>query len=277
MTTVTTVSNGETDGTAAAAELKLAPPSQEWVIASQIDYDYRVQRPEEPAKLARLTAEFDESALGIVSLSRRSDDRLICLDGQHRSKAALANAYEGDILANVWSDLTLAQEARLFRLLNNTSKVNALALYNAAVSEGVPKALAIKAILDRHDLRMVPGLTGGLAAVRTIEAIMDLTDGPEALDWALGVMIAVWGRSGDHLDGRLVEGLARLWIKRRNQFDTARLQRKLSEVPEGIHALLGDAQTYKRIHGGRIHQAMAYALVQAYNTGRGGGKMEAWK
>ncbi len=107
---------------------------------------------------------------------------------------------------------------------------------------------------------------------------MDLAGGPEALDWALGIMIEVWGRNGDHLDGRLVEGLVRLQIKRAGQFQDKRLREKLKELgSEGIHTLLGDAQTYKRIHGGRIHSAMAHALVQAYNTGRGGGKMEPWK
>jgi hypothetical protein len=256
----------------AAEKLGLPLPELELIKPSRVTYDPRVQRPEEPRKLADITDNFEPAAINVVSMSRRKNGVLVCIDGQHRMKAAVANEYDEEVYANVFEGLTMQQEAKLFRLLNNTSKVGAMALFNVAVTEKQPQALAIQAILDKHDLVMT---NGDFAAISTARRVVEI-HGVAALDWALQVVITTWGKGKQTLDGRLIESLAMLYTRSHEILDTESLTEKMTQVPQGLYGLLGRARTVRELKRGRIQVCLVEVLIGLYNSGKRKNLLPEW-
>jgi hypothetical protein len=261
-----------TTATEAAKSLGLPLPTLEWVKPSLVTYDPRVQRPEEAKKLIDITDNFEPAALNVVSLSRRKNGVLVCLDGQHRLKAAVANGYDDPIHAAVFEGLTMQQEAKLFRLLNNTTKVGAMALFNVAVTEKQPQAIAIQAILDRHGLVMN---NGDFAAISTARKIVEV-HGVQALDWSLQVILTTWGKGKQTLDGRVLEALAMLYTRSHEIIDTESLTEKMTQVPQGLHGLLGKARTVRELKRGRIQVCLVEVLIGLYNSGKRKNLLPEW-
>jgi hypothetical protein len=259
----------------ASLELGLPMPKLERIKVDRFVIDMRVQRPEDPRKLADLTANFEPAALGIWSASRRpGNGLLVLLDAQHRWKASQANDWAGEVLTNVWEGLTLQQEAKLFRLLNNTTKAGALALYRIAVTEGDPQAVAIQAVLDRHEVPV--GNVDGFHAVAAARRVASGHGGIAALEWAVNLVVTAWGSRKEHMDGRLIEALAMLYIHYGTEVDPDRLRVKMTGVANGVHGLIGKARTIRELNGGRIQVALAEALVSVYNDGLRKNKLEKW-
>jgi hypothetical protein len=256
----------------AAAKLGLPLPELELIRPSQVTYDPRVQRPEETNKLVDITDNFEPAAINVVSMSRRKNGILVCLDGQHRMKAAVANEYDEEVYAAVFAGLTMQQEAKLFRLLNNTTKVGAMALFNVAVTEKQPMALAIQDILDKHGLVMS---NGDFSAISTARRIVE-AHGVVALDWSLQVIITTWGKGKQTLDGRLLEALAMLYTRSHEIIDTESLTEKMTQVPQGLHGLLGKARTVRELKRGRIQVCLVEVLIGLYNSGKRKNLLPEW-
>jgi hypothetical protein len=138
----------------------LAAPTYQQVPLERITIDARVQREVLPTKLQKMVSTFCWAGIDSapVILSHRGG-KYIVLDGQHRilavEKQGLRNgAKEHTIGAMVYSDLTLEQEALLFLLLNDQSKVNAAATFNVLVTAGVESACAVNKVISHHGLNV---------------------------------------------------------------------------------------------------------------------------
>jgi hypothetical protein len=240
-----------------------APPTIEYRVVkpNELTIDPRVQRPRDDIKLNNMLIEFDQQALGQITLSQRPDGTLIVLDGQHRTLLVAAVGYQGGLYAKVYRGLTLQQEARLFRLLNNTTKAGRLALFNVALTEGDPRALAINDVLRKYGLTMT---AGSFAAVAAAERIARRKDGLAALDWAIDVTQRTWGQEAKYLDGRVIEALSMLRLRDGLDIKTDTLVAKLAGQGS-VSNLLGTARTVQQVRNGTLHSAMAATIVGAYN------------
>ena len=255
-------------------ELGFPVPEIELVRLHEIHFDPRVQRPEDPRKLAEMTANWEPAGINVLSLSRRPDGSLICLDGQHRTKAGIANGFNEETWANVWQGLTLKQEAILFRLLNNTTKVGILAAFPIMVAAEDPTAVAIQHVLDRRGIKV--GTPDGLFAVGAALRIANKHKGIEALDWSIGVISDTWGANKTNLDGRLLEALAIFHLHYGPLVDVENLRTKLSGVASGVHGLLGKARTVRELKGGRLQVALVEVLVGLYNSNKRRNVLPEW-
>lgn len=234
---------------------------------AQTIVDPSCQRPRDERKIKKMVDEFEPEALGQITVSRRiKDDGTVVnvvLDGQHRGIVTELAGWSGRLRAKVYHGLTRIEEARLFRLLNNTSKVGRIALFNVAVTEEDPVCVAINKILHEQGLKASYG--GGFAAIATAEKICRRPDGVEAFRWALKMCVNVWGTKSSALDGRIIEALAMLRIRYGTMIDTEAFRKKLDGIGGGIADIIGRARTFQQVEGGQIQTNIAKVMVTEYN------------
>lgn len=138
-------------------------------------------RPLNPRRASKLAAEFDPKAIGILLLSMRADGSFAIIDGQHRREAAMQNGMKA-LDAYVYIDLSLEDEARLYRKFGDYLRQTARDRWFAAIAEKQPEAMAIQRLLGEFGLRVTndAGKTGGIAAVESIWRIAQ-KQGPHIL------------------------------------------------------------------------------------------------
>ncbi len=157
-------------------------PSIEWVPIAVLEIDDSYQRSIETGGSKKLIAEiaraWDWDLLDVLKVSRRPDDRLFVVDGQHRKAAA---ALRGDIpqLPCVLKRCAgAAEEARLFAATNRGRKpMSALDSFRADVASGTEEAVTINDLvvkaglsIPRHYLASGagPGEIASTGGMRTI-------------------------------------------------------------------------------------------------------------
>lgn len=239
--------------------------------ADSLCRDERVQRNLRVVRVKEITAKLDLDAIGVITVSRRPDGRLVVLDGGHRIQALLDNGLgEWEVTCKVFDGLTLKQEAGLFRRLNNTSRVTSIEDLLKGIVEGDKESVAISKIMERNGLQIAlqsgPGLVSCAAAMRKVYRGQN---GPAALGFAINVAVASWGAHSDSVDGHLVTGLGAVYARYAEDVDRAALIRKLAKHQGGAPGLIGQALALKAMRPSTVGTAVARIVVDIYNRGRG--------
>lgn len=236
--------------------------------ANSLVRDDRVQRSLRPNRVREIAAKLDLDAIGVITASRRSDGRLVILDGQHRVQA-LIDAGMGDwpVTCRVHHGLGLAREAGLFRRLNNTSKTTAIEDLLKGITEGDEESVAIAKIADRNGLRIAlqsgDGLVSCAAALRRVYRAQ-----PAALGFALNVATSAWGTHSDAVDGNIVTGLGMAYARYGEEIERAALIRKLAKYRGGAPGLLGQARALRAMRPATVGRCVAIVVIDIYNHGR---------
>src|SRR5882757_843247 len=97
-----------------------------------------------------LKRRFRPDALGVIVVSRRDDGNIHIIDGQHRAELCRRSGYTEPLACLVYVGLSLAEEASMFRLLNDRRKVNVIDSFRIRVVEGEPVATELADILAAH-------------------------------------------------------------------------------------------------------------------------------
>jgi len=235
--------------------------------------DPRVQRDLIPSRVQHFIDNLDLDGIGIITVSRRSDQTLIVLDGQHRLEALLAHDMgEWEVTCHVYTDLTLAEEAAKFLVLNNSRRPNSTTRYFKGLLAQDPECLAIEAIITRHGLS-VAGQTGDgiiscVAAMERVYRGKGIIPGSEALDRALAVLLASWGVQAASVEGHLVQGVGMLMLRYGQAVDAAALISKLGKSKGGAPALVGQARGLRDIRKGSVADNVTEVVVSLYDHGR---------
>ena len=239
--------------------------------------DLNVQRSLDQHKVAKIAEELDLNAIGVITVSRRANGTYHIVDGQHRVAALrLAGGEDEKITARVFAGLTIEEEARLFRLLNNTSQPQLLDKFRVRIVEGETVAVAINDILTKHGLRVTFGSSDGcFSAVAAAERVYRLD--PSALDRALATLTRAWGVAAASVDGRLVEGVGRVYARHGDAVNVASLTDRLARHKGGSGALIGKARGLAEFLNVAIPNAMAEIVVELYNTSRKTTALPAWR
>lgn len=245
------------------------------IAADKLMVDAAIQRNLDQRRVAKMVGEYDAEAVGVLTVSRRTNGSYHIVDGQHRHAAA--RTAEGDnveLTCRVFSGLTDQDEARLFRWLNNTAKPQAIDLFRVKVIEGDKAATDIE--------RMITGLgweirlsNGGhsFAAITAAERVYK-TD-PTAVERSLATITRAWGF--DEIDGRVFEGLGLLYARHGSTVDLNALSERLASFPGGQMALLGRARGLSDLLRTKVTSAVAEVVTELYNIKRKTKALPAWR
>jgi hypothetical protein len=246
------------------------------VSASQLIVDPDVQRALDMRRVNDIAENLNFDALGTVTVSHRQNGSYHIIDGQHRVQAVrLVGGDDEKLLCRVFSGLTLAEEAEMFRLLNNTAKPQAADLFRVRVVEGDPDAVAIVQIIKRHGWSVGFGREGAIAAVAALERTYRRN--PDALDHAVASITRSWGHGTPGNDGRLVEGIGMVYARYGSAVQVADMVPRLASFAGGPGALLGRAKGLQEMIGGNQPNAVAEIVVETYNRGRRTRALQPWR
>lgn len=248
--------------------------------AGQLMVDRGVQRSLDTARAERIAADFDPAALGTFVVSHRDDGTYHIIDGQHRHAVViLKGGDEWDLRCEVHEGLTRAQEARMFRLLNNSRAVSVLEKFLVRVQEGDPVAVGINNGLAELGWTVTASkVNGTFVAVSAIEKPYRRAGnrGPELLTWVISVITQAWGHDANGVRNEIVTGLAMLWLRHAEAIDTVKLVNELATYGGGALNLVGRARSLRDFRGGTIGDAMAEHLVNLINKGRRVNRLPSW-
>lgn len=251
------------------------------VKANDTSVDITVQRDLDMRRVRQMASELRLEAIGTLCVSKRDGGDLVVIDGGHR-RAALIEAGEGEtpVNAEVYSGLTLADEAALFRYRNNTQKVGYLDRFRVRLIEGEEVAVAIEALAKKHGWAVIADPTSNdpvLLSVKKLEQLYGLEE--DVADLTLGVVTRAWGYIYDAVDYRVLDGLFRFLKRYWKDVDVDDLVIKLGSYPGGPEALITRGQGLRESIVTSQGMAVAELITEAYNKGKkhGGKRLPAWR
>jgi hypothetical protein len=232
-----------------------------------------VQRPLTDAWVRTLAREMDLDALGTFTASRREDGRLVLLNGGHR-QAALFEIGMPDwpVRCEVYHDLTLAQEAGLFRRLNRNKKASAIEDFLKGVTEGDPECTVINRICKRAGLKVDrqvgPGLITCVASLRKVYNGRGSKVHPDELKRTLEIATRAWGHTPEAVEGQIVHGFGEFIKRYSADVDDDDLTKKLSKYKGGPSRLLSNAGGLHDMSNRPTYKCLAELVLNTYNKGR---------
>lgn len=257
-------------------------PTIKKVRANDLTVDITVQRDLDFARVRLMAKDLRLEAIGTLCVSKRDDGSQVVIDGGHR-RAALVEAGEGDtpVNAEVYTGLTLADEAALFRYRNNTQKVGYLDRFRVRLIEGEKVAVEVEQLARKHGWAVisVPGSTDPLLlSVKKLEQLY--TNDKDVAALTLEVVTRAWGYNYDAVDYRILDGVARFLKRYWKDVDDDDLVIKLSSYSGGPESLVMRGQSLRETLITSQGMAIAELITDAYNKGKkhGGTKrLPAWR
>lgn len=244
-----------------------------WISLDDLIIDYDIQRPLIVAEVNKIAADFNEAALGTLTISARVDPRTgettyVVVDGQQRRAGAIKAGFTGKVRADVHHNLTRADEAALFRRLNFRRSVAPIVLFKTALVEGNPHALAVQKILD--DLDIAFGTVRGFSGAKTALRLVARRNGETTLRWALGMVQRIYDGTGTGgcYDASVVEAFYWLYDRFGSRIDEDNLYKKLARMGGGVDDLIGQAHTIKSVRRGRLTVNLIRAIIARYNANK---------
>lgn len=252
------------------------------ITANELDVDPDVQRMLNDNRVRKLTDNFDESALGIFTVSARrtldpetesSGYRYVVLDGQTRLAALRRFAGTDDtrlpVFCQVYYGLTRQQEAEIFLSHNDRAAVRSIDKFRLAIVAREPWALDLDHMVREHGFEIGRGARPShrFTAVASARRIMNLPDGVDSLNRAFELLVRAWGHRQNAASAEAIDGIGLLYQRHGAAVDTVGFANKLAgaDTPQtfkgGVLAMYGS----DRIH--RTEAAYRYT-VRIYNSGR---------
>ena len=232
-------------------------------------------------RVARMAADFRPHALGSITVSERADGTLVVLDGMHRAEVCRSVGHD-KVPAHVYTGLTVAQEAELFHLLNQTKQPSAISRFLARVTLGDQAAVEMSEILAAHGWRVgTAPEPGNLASVEAMERVYRSASGalpkgthPEILDQTITILTAAWEHDTTSVQGAMLEGVAQVLGRFGSQADVEKLVAEMSDTRPAV--LIGKAKALRDVQGGTVPGALAKILVNAHNKRRRTNLLPEW-
>lgn len=248
----------------------------EWVPVSQMRISPRAQRvhdtPSSRAKIDAIAANFDPDDFGTLTVNLR-DGIYWVIDGGHRYHALLVLGWE-DQSVQCWTyhGLTESEEADKFLTLNDVKTVSGMDKFQKALVAKRPMQTDIDRVVRSQDL--VVGR--GAQAIKCVGAVTKIYEngGPGVLSATVRIIRDSYGIPG--FAAKVTEGTGLFVSNYENTYDEGFLVEKLSAKKGGVNGLVGEAERIKKKYGVSLAVGVAAAVVETYNAGRGGNKLNGW-
>ncbi len=220
--------------------------------------------------LKALVDAFDERKLGLIHVSRRADETLWIIDGQHRWEACRALGRK-TMRCEVYEGATVEDEAAIFDGLNNTKSVDPFYKFRARVRAGAEAEVAIEQLFASRGQSIIgERFRAPKCAEWFYEGCGGMTvNGPEVLAWAVDVYLMAWpsgplaAEAKSHVDGVLLKGIAVVGAHYGDRVPAGELAKKLSGITS--NAVKANAL---QMMGGPLWSRVAFVVVNRFNHKR---------
>jgi spore maturation protein SpmB len=242
------------------------------IKASDIIVDPTVQRELRPEWARKISRELNIDRLGVLTASRREGGTTVVIDGQHRL-AALELAGMGDHVVDVRlvHDLSLAEEAGMFRTLNTSRQPTKIDMFRLAVVEGEPSAREIQKILHKHGWQVTASKTpGSFAAICAIQRIFR-ADGAAAYE-TIASITSAWGNQPAAVNGHIVAGIGNIYVRYGENVGVEDMSNRLAGIRGGPSDLFQRSRALADARGRKIASAVSELVVVEYNKKRSGAR-----
>lgn len=245
----------------------ILPPHIEGVRPIDVSVERRAQRKLDPRRVNGIVGKFQADSLGTPAVSRRLDGTIVAVDGQHRFAALVAKGLgEIPLPCQVYEGLTVAQEAALFRRLNDSKNITTADSFRIAVTEG-----DLVAIQAERRLRVL-GWTMEQSKKNSMRSLSTIYNWQErdamALRRGLEMLSTAWGATPQSGDAVLINGFA-AWCSRYGlkelDVDWLDLPPKLGRVKGGALMFKAEARANADVRNITRPDAVADKLTNLYN------------
>lgn len=225
--------------------------------------------------------DFDADSFHEITVSLREGHYYV-VDGQHRIDALRRIGWQDQkIPCRVYEGLTIRQEAALFLSLNDRKAIRAFDEFRIAITAGEAIPVDIDRIVRAQGLTLSDQKRdGSISAVGALRQVYEgagmAQQSPGSLSLALKLLRASWGSIGAAFDGPLILGAGMMFIRFGDAIDFANAAAKFAKHPGGPSGLLGRAKSLREMKRRQLGHCVAAVMVDAYNHGKRGHKLEDW-
>ncbi len=188
--------------------------------------DQRFQREVDLKRMEAMSKSLDWTVVGCPVVSERCDGKHYAVDGQHRIGAIdLAGQGDRELLCEVFTGLTLDEEAGLYRRLNrNRVAIATHDDFKAALVEGDKTAVEVNGIVTEAGLKI--GKSTGSRSVCAVRSLVFVHARKKTLAKTLEVLTA-WSDDPGTYEGTLIRAIGG-FLAHYPQASTRELTRKLT-------------------------------------------------
>lgn len=263
-------------------EVKMLP-------ANELNVDPGVQRLLNQSRAKLLADHFEESALGVFTVSARETldpgtgakgVRYVVLDGQTRLAALRLFAGTDEttlpVICQVYYGLTRQQqEAEIFLSHNNRAAVRTIDKFRLSIVAREDWALQLNKLVDGHGFDIGRGARAShrFTAVASARKIMDLPDGLTTLNRAFDLLVRAWGHRVNTASAEAIDGVGMLYHRHGAAVDTVGFAKRLArkDTPQTFKANCMAMRGTMRLS--RTEAAYRYVL-SVYNQGLSTNRLE---
>lgn len=249
-------------------------------------HDPTVQRPLDPLQVRRMVESYDEHAIGTLTVSQRTDGNLYVVDGNHRCHVVMdVRGADAKVRCEVFTGLTLADEARLSRTLNDRRNWRYIDSFRLDVIAGDPVAVAVAKIVPNcgWEITMTPG-RGHLSAIKSAVQVY-LGTGvtgivgphPRALEDTLQVLGEAFGYDSFGVHQTLLRGVGMVFVRSGSELDKGGLVRAMQKRWGSPQLMLGDVKGFASLTSTSHVTACAEMVVDLYNKQRTTRRLAPWR
>lgn len=228
--------------------------------------DMAYQRDINDNKVKLIMKNYNQNAVGVVTLSMRENGDLYIIDGSHRVEAlrrmGLGNS---DLNAIVFFDLSIQDEAELFVLLNeNRTKPKRSDLHKASVSSNVSLAKDIDAVLASLNLHI--GNKPGDGTVRAISTVYKVSEkiGLDNFKKVMTVLVDANGTHSKFLQSEYITAVAVILAKFKN-VDLTRLTVAIASIGDPALAIANASVKARNSSPFAKIVSLANIFIDSYN------------
>lgn len=219
-------------------------------------------------KVREIARDWDWRLFGALSVIMRPDGTLWVYDGGHRTRAAFLRDDIEELPCMVFDCARIEDEAKAFVGTNTMkSSVSTFHKYRGALRAKEPRALQIKAVLDKYGYHATKNTKTrfGFAAINTLARLLK-----EDANLAESVfaLCAEMAEDGESISGEILLGIFRCAKKLENRADILQKDNRKKLHDAGIKGLESVIRREKHFVGRGGGTVAAKAILDLLNKGR---------
>lgn len=251
--------------------------SLKWIAIAEMRVSPGGQRKFSQAHADALAADFDLELMGIPVISRR-DGVYRIIDGQHRVAALKIVGLGSELLqCEVYEGLSEPEEAMLFLGRNERRAISPFDRFRIALTGHRAEETEVNRIVQAEGLRVTQGgtRTNSISAVGALLAVYE-QGGAVGLSRTLRLLRDSFDAENKAFAAALLRGMSSVVIRYSEALNDEQLVNRLQGVRGGAMGLTRKAEALRMKLDRGMPECFAGAIVDAYNSGRTGKKLESW-